>query len=390
MKIYLIAGELSGDKLGAALMAGLKTLHGDEIEFRGVGGPLMTDQGLHSQFPMDELSVMGIAEVLPKYFHLKRRIKECASTILEWQPDVLITIDSPDFCLRVARIVREASDIRTVHYVAPTVWAWRPKRAAKMAKFIDQVLALLPFEPPYMEAEGMRCDFVGHPVVNEVLASLEEVAGFRQSLDGDNEAPVILVLPGSRRSEVLRLLPVFIDVMKRLRQQQPDIRFVLPAAGPVVELVRELTQSMTQPPVIVDPTGLSSDAAMMQKRTAFQAADVALAASGTVSLELAATRTPMVIAYDVSWLSRQILMRMLRVDTVTLVNLVSDTRVVPEFIAENCRPEAIAEGLTSLMANPTAQAEALELTMTRLGRGAEDAGLQAAKAVLDGLNAQKS
>jgi lipid-A-disaccharide synthase len=188
----------------------------------------------------------------------------------------------------------------------------------------------------------------------------------------------------------LRLLPVFIDVMKRLRQQQPDIQFVLPAAGPVVELVRELTQSMTQPPVIVDPTGLSSDAAMMQKRTAFQAADVALAASGTVSLELAATGTPMVIAYDVSWLSRQILMRMLRVDTVTLVNLVSDTRVVPEFIAENCRPEAIAEGLTSLMANPTAQAEALELTMTRLGRGAEDAGLQAAKAVLDGLNAQKS
>ena len=390
MKIYLIAGELSGDKLGAALMAGLKTLHGDEIEFRGVGGPLMTDQGLRSQFPMDELSVMGIAEVLPKYFHLKRRIKECASTILEWQPDVLITIDSPDFCLRVARIVREASDIRTVHYVAPTVWAWRPKRAAKMAKFIDQVLALLPFEPPYMEAEGMRCDFVGHPVVNEVLASPEEVASFRQSLDGDNEAPVILVLPGSRRSEVLRLLPVFIDVMKRLRQQQPDIRFVLPAAGPVVELVRELTQSMTQPPVIVDPTGLSSDAAMMQKRTAFQAADVALAASGTVSLELAAAGTPMVIAYDVSWLSRQILMRMLRVDTVTLVNLVSDTRVVPEFIAENCRPEAIAEGLTSLMANPTAQAEALELTMTRLGRGAEDAGLQAAKAVLDGLNAQKS
>ena len=390
MKIYLIAGELSGDKLGAALMAGLKTLHGDEIEFHGVGGPLMTDQGLRSQFPMDELSVMGIAEVLPKYFHLKRRIKECASTILEWQPDVLITIDSPDFCLRVARIVREASDIRTVHYVAPTVWAWRPKRAAKMAKFIDQVLALLPFEPPYMEAEGMRCDFVGHPVVNEVLASPEEVASFRQSLDGDNEAPVILVLPGSRRSEVLRLLPVFIDVMKRLRQQQPDIRFVLPAAGPVVELVRELTQSMTQPPVIVDPTGLSSDAAMMQKRTAFQAADVALAASGTVSLELAAAGTPMVIAYDVSWLSRQILMRMLRVDTVTLVNLVSDTRVVPEFIAENCRPEAIAEGLTSLMANPTAQAEALELTMTRLGRGAEDAGLQAAKAVLDGLNAQKS
>ena len=133
---------------------------------------------------MNELSVMGITEVLPKYFHLKRRIRECAKAVLAWQPDVMITIDSPDFCLRVARLVREASDIRTVHYVAPSVWAWRPKRAAKMAKHIDQVLALLPFEPPYMEAEGMRCDFVGHPVVNEPLAEAAEVDAFRASLNG--------------------------------------------------------------------------------------------------------------------------------------------------------------------------------------------------------------
>ena len=390
MKVYLIAGELSGDRLGAALMAGLKTLYESEIEFRGVGGPLMADEGLASQFPMNELSVMGIAEVLPKYFHLKRRIRECADAVLAWQPDVMITIDSPDFCLRVARLVREASDIRRVHYVAPSVWAWRPKRAAKMAKHIDQVLALLPFEPPYMEAEGMRCDFVGHPVVNEPLAEPAEVDAFRASLSGAVEDPVVLVLPGSRRSEVTRLLPIFIDVMERLSQERPELRFVLPVAGPVVELVGEMIKDMAAPPVLIDPSGLSSQEALMRKRAGFQAADIALAASGTVSLELAAAGTPMVIAYDVSWLSRQIFKRMLKIDTVTLVNLVSETRVVPEFIAENCQPEAITQGLLDLLAAPKEQSDALDLTMARLGRGDQDPGLRAAKAVLEGLSTSKS
>ena len=390
MKVYLIAGELSGDRLGASLMAGLKTLYEGEIEFRGVGGPLMADEGLASQFPMNELSVMGIAEVLPKYFHLKRRIRECADAVLAWQPDVMITIDSPDFCLRVARLVREASDIRTVHYVAPSVWAWRPKRAAKMAKHIYQVLALLPFEPPYMEAEGMRCDFVGHPVVNEPLADAADVDAFRTSLSGAKDDPVVLVLPGSRRSEVTRLLPVFIDVMERLNQERPEMRFVLPVAAPVADLVRDMIKDMISPPVLIDPSGLSSQEALMRKRAGFQAADVALAASGTVSLELAAASTPMVIAYDVSWLSRQIFKRMLKIDTVTLVNLVSETRVVPEYIAENCQPEAITEGVLKLLQAPQEQAEALELTMKRLGRGAQDPGLRAAIAELAGHSTSKS
>ena len=390
MKVFFIAGELSGDRLGASLMAGLKALYHGEIEFRGVGGPLMAGEGLASQFPMNELSVMGITEVLPKYFHLKRRIRECAKAVLAWQPDVMITIDSPDFCLRVAKLVREVSDIRTVHYVAPSVWAWRPKRAAKMAKHIDQVLALLPFEPPYMEAEGMRCDFVGHPVVNEPLAQAADVDAFRASLSGAIEDPVVLVLPGSRRSEVTRLLPIFIDVMERLSQERPELRFVLPVAGPVVELVGELIKDMAAPPVLIDPSGLSSQEALMRKRAGFQAADIALAASGTVSLELAAAGTPMVIAYDVSWLSRQIFKRMLKIDTVTLVNLVSETRVVPEFISENCHPEAITQGLLDLLSAPKEQSDALDLTMSRLGRGDQDPGLRAAKAVLDGLSMSKS
>lgn len=384
MKVYLIAGELSGDKLGAALMQGLKALHAGEIEFRGVGGPMMAAEGLDSQFPMQELSVMGIAEVLPKYFHLKRRIRECARAALDWQPDVMITIDSPDFCLRVAKLVKEASDLRTVHYVAPSVWAWRPGRAAKMAKHIDQVLALLPFEPPYMEAAGMRCDFVGHPVVNEPVATDEDAQAFREAL-GIGGKPLALILPGSRKSEVMRLLPIFVPAMEALQRTRPELRFVLPTTAPVAEMVKEAVAGMTNPPAVLDPTGLDIDAFAQSKRAAFKAADVALAASGTVSLELAASETPMVIAYDVSPISRMIFKRMLKIDTVTLANLITDTRLIPEHLAENCTVENIVPSVLGVLEKPDAQLQVVRDTMAKLGMGGEDPGLRAARAVLDGL-----
>ncbi|CUJ23669.1 lipid-A-disaccharide synthase [Cognatishimia activa] len=384
MKIYLIAGELSGDKLGASLMQGLKALR-DDLEFHGVGGPLMEAEGLESQFPMQELSVMGIAEVLPKYFHLKRRIRECADAVIALQPDVMITIDSPDFCLRVAKLVKAAGDTRTVHYVAPSVWAWRPKRADKMAKSIDQVLALLPFEPPYMEAAGMRCDFVGHPVVNEPVARGAEAQAFRDML-GLPDAPIALILPGSRKSEVTRLLPIFVPAMDALAKSRPDLRFVLPTTGPVAEIVKEQVAAMAQPPVILDPTGQDLNTFAQQKRAAFKAANVALAASGTVSLELAASETPMVIAYDVSPISRMIFKRMLRIDTVTLANLITDTRVIPEHLAENCTVENIVPSVLDVLEQPDAQLQVVRDTMDKLGKGGEDPGLRAAKAVLDGLD----
>ncbi|MFN4129303.1 MAG: lipid-A-disaccharide synthase, partial [Paracoccaceae bacterium] len=176
MRLFVIAGEPSGDRLGAALMAGLKSLS-PGVDFSGVGGPLMQTEGLESLFPMEELSVMGLVEVLPKYFALKRRIAQAAQAVLGSGAQALVTIDSPDFCLRVAAIVKAARpDLPVIHYVAPSVWAWRPGRAGRMARVVDHVLALLPFEPPYMSAAGMSCDFVGHPVVAEPLASAEERA----------------------------------------------------------------------------------------------------------------------------------------------------------------------------------------------------------------------
>jgi lipid-A-disaccharide synthase len=380
VRVFLIAGEPSGDNLGAALIAGLKALV-PGVTFDGIGGPRMEAEGLRSRFPMDELSVMGIAEVLPRYAHLMRRIKETAAAVVETRPDVLVTIDSPDFVFRVARRVKAASSVRIVHYVAPSVWAWRPGRARKVAGLVDQLLTLLPFEPPYFAAEGLRADFVGHPVVAEPVAGAAEAAGFRVR-HGIGEAPLLMVLPGSRRGEVARLAGPFGETVRAVVAARAEVRVVVPAAGPVAGMVRDTVADWPGGPVVIAP---EADPGGAEKRAAFRAADVAVAASGTVSLELAASGTPMVIAYDMAWLSRQIIGRMLRVDTVTLVNLVSETRAVPEFLGDRCRAELIAPAVLGLLDSPEAQAGALEVTMERLGRGGEAPGLRAARAVLDGL-----
>lgn len=374
MKLFLVAGEPSGDRLGAALMAGLKDL-APGVRFDGVGGPLMQAEGMQSLFPMAELSVMGIAEVLPKYRHLKRRIRETAEAVLASGARALITIDSPDFCLRVARLVKAARpDLRTIHYVAPSVWAWRPGRAAKMATAVDHVLALLPFEPPYMTAAGMSCDFVGHPVVAEPLATEVERAAFA------GDGPLLLALPGSRQGEVRRLAPVLGAVLGLLRVRHPGLRVVLPTLPTVEPLVREVTAEWpVAPEIVLDPA---------RKRGAFAAADVALAASGTVSLELAANGCPMVIAYRLHPVSFWLMKRAALIDTVTLVNLVSETRAVPEFLGPACLAENIAPAVLALLAQGperAAQEAAMRLTMERLGKGGAPPGLRAARSVLSVL-----
>lgn len=387
MKVFLVAGEVSGDKLGASLIAGLRKLS-PNVTFDGVGGELMEAQGMQSLFPMDELSVMGLVEILPKYFHFKRRIKQTAKAVVDARPDVLITIDSPEFSLRVAKLVKKWSNIRTVHYVAPSVWAWRPKRAYKMARHIDHVLALLPFEPPYMEAAGMTCDFVGHPVVSEPQASESDAAAFRLKF-GIGDSPLLMVLPGSRKSEVTRLSPIFASVLQEVCFQYEDLKIVLPAARPVAGLVETLVKSWNLPNevLILDPRDYAQEDRLSLKRAAFKAADLALAASGTVSLELAAAGTPMVIAYDMNPLSRFLISRMLRVDTANLVSLVSETRVIPEFLGKDCQPEFIAPAVAETLNNPSPQISAMRVTMQRLGAEGEDPGIRAAKSVIKNLTA---
>lgn len=382
MRVFLVAGEASGDALGAALMRGLALLS-PGIAFAGVGGPRMAAEGLVSLFPMEELSVMGLLEVLPKYRHLKRRIRETADAVVAAGPDALITIDSPDFSLRVAGLVRAAAPaIPTIHYVAPTVWAWRPGRAVKMARVIDHVLALFPFEPPYMTAAGMTCDFVGHPAATAPVATPEEAEAFRETHMIGPEQPLVLCLPGSRRGEVERLAPRFDETLLRLRDREPGLRVVLPTVRGVSALVRQMAARWPFPPIVVE--------AEADRRAAFAAADLALAASGTVSLELAANRVPMVIGYDMNPITRLIVGRMLKVRTVTLVNLVSETEAVPEFLGSACRPDPMARVLARLIEDDgarEAQIEAMDVTMARLGRGGEDPGLRAARSVLRRIGA---
>ncbi|MEM6388308.1 MAG: lipid-A-disaccharide synthase [Pseudomonadota bacterium] len=384
LSIFLIAGEASGDRLGAGLMQRLKSL-APSIEFHGIGGPLMEAEGLRSLFPMHELSVMGLAEVLPRLPALFRRRDQAVAEIARLEPDILITIDSPDFCLRVAKRAKAAApDLITAHYVAPSVWAWRAGRAVKMARYIDHVLALLPFEPDLMRAAGMGCDFVGHPVVSEPRASADDIQEFR-ARHGLERADIVLVLPGSRGSEVKRMGPVFGNALRRALPQAPDARPVVVAAPAVAETVAAQIRDWPGQPVLVDPRQSDPDSFQEDKRAAFAAADLALAASGTVSLELAAHETPMIIGYDLAPLSRLMIGAMLQVDTVTLVNLVSESRAVPEFLGANCRPEPIGAHLGELLQDPSLrepQFDAMALTMERLGRGQEPPDLRAARAVL--------
>lgn len=385
-RLFLIAGEASGDLLGGALLAGLHELTG-ELELEGVGGAAMAAEGLASRFPMEELSVMGIAEVLPRLPNLLCRISETADAVVAARPDALVTIDSPDFTLRVARKAKaRLPGLRVIHYVAPSVWAWRPGRARKMAEVVDHVLALLPFEPPYMIEAGMTCDFVGHPAATLPQASPEEVAALRAELAIGEGQPVLALLPGSRRGEVTRLAPVFAEVARRLRAAEPELAVIVPAARGVVGLLDTgLKADDAGWPHVMDPRGFDSDAWEARKRAAFAAADVALAASGTVSLELAAAGTPMVIGYDANRLTAWLAKRLVRIDTATLVNLVTGTRAVPEFLFEDCTPERIRPAVEALLLDPAAaavQAAAGAEAMRLLGRGGEPPGLRAARSVL--------
>ncbi|WP_338014587.1 lipid-A-disaccharide synthase [Rhodophyticola sp. CCM32] len=372
LRVFLVAGEPSGDRLGAALMAGLKTLDRD-ITFHGIGGPLMEAEGLSSIFPMEVLSVIGLAEILSRLPSLLKRVAETADAVAALKPDALITIDIPEFSLRVAAKVKaQAPDMPTIHYVAPTVWAWRSGRARKMARSVDHVLALFPFEPPLMEAAGMSCDFTGHPVTTEPVASAQEVQAFRARHGIGEDAPLVLVLPGSRRGEVARLAPVFGEALRPVLAAHPDAHVVLPTLRNVADGLKEQVQTWPVQPLIIDPGAMTAGAYGLEKRAAFAAADLALAASGTVSLELAAADTPMVIAYDINWLSKQVIRAMLKIDTLTLVNLVSGSRAVPEYIAENCRPDLISKALLDLLKDETArqaQQDAAARTMELLGRG---------------------
>ncbi|MEM6466448.1 MAG: lipid-A-disaccharide synthase, partial [Pseudomonadota bacterium] len=376
-RLFVIAGEPSGDRLGASLLNGLNTLS-PGVEVTGLGGPLMEEQGLRSRFDITELAVMGLVEVLPKIPRLLRRIRETAQAVVEARPDALITIDSPDFCLRVAKQARaELPDLKVIHYVAPSVWAWRPERAEKMARHVDHVLALLPFEPPYMEAAGMSCDFVGHPVVADPPVDPDDEARLRADL-GLGERPYGVLLPGSRTGEIARMGPVFREVADRLSPKFPEMAWVVPTVASQVERVTQLFARSPVKPHVLDPRDLSPSLAEARKRAALGGAQAALAASGTVSLELAAAGTPMVIGYRANWLTTRAVKRLATIQTATLVNILTERMDIPEFLFERCTADALTDAMAELLESPEVrhrQLIACTEALDMLGKGGEAPGL---------------
>ncbi len=307
----------------------------------------MAAEGLQSLFPMSELSIMGIAEVLPKIAGLLRRISETASAVRRLKPDAVVTIDAPAFCIRVLKRLGSLG-IPKIHYVAPTVWAWRPWRAKKFAAVVDRLMVLLPFEPPWFERAGLAATFVGHPIL-ESRAAAGDGDRFRSTHGIGRDTPVLCVLPGSRRGEVRRLLAPFADAVVRIRGEFPDLHVVIPTVSGVADEVRAGTAGWGAGVTIVEGD--------REKYDAVAAAGAALAASGTVALELAMSGAPTVIGYRVHPVTAVILRRMVTVRNFSLVNILLDREIIPEFFQEECRGDRLSDAVSRLLRDPSAAAE---------------------------------
>ena len=383
MKIFIIAGEDSGDKLGSAIIDGLREVTDVPPKFVGIGGNGMISRGLESIFPMSELSVMGFIEIASKYKSLKKRLNQTISSILDEKPDILLTIDAPEFCFRVAKKVKLLNkNIAVAHYVAPTVWAWRSNRAKQISNFIDQILALFPFEPRYFHDVGVRCDFVGHPIVSETLADEESVTEFKKAYSLTDE-PVILCLPGSRKSEIDQLMPVFGETLEKFSNALPNARFILPSTPDVYEYSKKFLDCMPKDIIFLTPEKFGVEKYLEFKKASFKLSQLALAASGTVSLELAANNTPMVIGYDMNFLSRKIIGLMLKIDTVNLVNLVTGNRNIPECIGSNFNSEKLFLEMVRVYSNNLNQIKDFKTTMDLLGINKEPPNVRAANSLLN-------
>jgi lipid-A-disaccharide synthase len=350
-RVFLIATEESGDRLGAHLMKVLRQRLGDAVRFEGVGGQSMAREGLTSLFPIEELSIIGLAAVVRQLPKVLRLIRQTVAAVIRAQPDILVIIDSPDFTHRVARRVRARDpSIPIVDYVSPSVWAWRPGRARAMVRYVDHVLALLPFEPEaYRRLRGPPCSYVGHPLI-EQIGQLRP--GADEQVRRDAQPPVLLVLPGSRRSEINHHVAVFGETLGLLHAQDVAFELILPTMPHLQDAVGEAVKSWAvQPRIVVGDK---------EKRAAFRIAHAAFVKSGTATLELAIAGVPMVAAYMVGAVEAAIMRRAIRTSSVILANLVIGENVVPEFIQEDCAPDKLLPALREILTDSPLRRRQLE------------------------------
>ena len=378
----MVAGEASGDALGARLITALKQRHIGPLAFSGVGGAQMAAVGMDSLYPISDLSVMGLAEVLPRLRLLLQRLAETSDHVRAVQPAALITIDAPGFSLRLAKRLA-GEGIPLIHYVAPQVWAWRPSRARHWAARIDHLLALLPFEPEFFREFDVHCEFVGHPVIEGLEEMPGNGAAFRRVYGVNAGVPLLALLPGSRVGEASSLLPIFAQAAAKLHKERPELHVVMPTVEQVVSTVTDAVKTWPMPVHVVQGPSLRADA--------FAAADAALAASGTVSLELALRGVPSVVAYRANPITAALVRRMLLLPYVALPNILVGELVMPEFLQENCQPARIADALSELLDNTDRRSEQRQKFSNiseMLGRGGVAPSLRAAEAILRLLEAK--
>ena len=346
LKVALVAGEASGDILGAGLMQALRSQY-PQVEFVGVGGPLMEAQGLTSYFPMERLAIMGLVEVLGRLPELLARRKRLISTLKEQQPDVFIGIDAPDFNLNIELQLREAG-IKTVHYVSPSVWAWRQKRVFKIRKGCDLMLTLLPFEAQFYKEHQVPVLFVGHPLADSVAMHNDPLPA-REQLGLPIDAQVVALLPGSRGGEVAKLGALFVETARYLLAKKPQLRFVIPAAN------QARREQLTA--ILADMPNLPIEILDGQSQTALQACDVVLIASGTATLEALLFKKPMVVAYKLAPVSHWLLKKMVKSPYISLPNLLAAEMLVPEFIQDAATPEALGEAVLEQLDDGSTQTQ---------------------------------
>ncbi|XLY86812.1 lipid-A-disaccharide synthase [Ectopseudomonas mendocina] len=367
LRVALVAGEASGDILGSGLMQAIKARHPD-AEFIGVGGARMEAEGLKSYFPMERLAVMGLVEVLGRLFELLGRRRQLARDLIAAQPDVFIGIDAPDFNLGLELKLRRAG-IKTVHYVSPSVWAWRQKRVLKIREACDLMLTLFPFEAQFYDAHQVPVRFVGHPLADAIPQQADRAAA-REALDLPQDGPVVALMPGSRGGEVARLGELFLDAAIRLRSLRPGVRFLLPCATP--ERREQLEQMLA---------GRDLPLTLLNGRShkALAACDAVLIASGTATLEALLYKRPMVVAYRVAPMTYRILKRLVKSPYISLPNLLAERLLVPELIQDAATPEALAQTVAPLIDGGQVQTEGFDVIHRALRR---DASVSAADAVL--------
>ncbi|CAG4928313.1 unnamed protein product [Acidocella sp. C78] len=340
-RIYVVAGEASGDVLGARLIAAMRAQAGN-IEVAGIGGARMAEQGVASLFPMQELALMGLAEVLPKIVRLRRRLDQAVADIEARRPDIVVTIDSPGFTLRLLRRIAPLG-LRRVQYVAPQVWAWRQGRVRHFPGLWDRLLCLLPFEPDFFAPHGLNPVFVGHPVL-ESGAGAGDAARFRARFDLAETARPLILMPGSRRTETSRLMPVFGATVERLHARFPGLVPVLAAAPALAGELQAEAAGWSRPPLIVTD--------IADRYDAFAAAAAALTKSGTSTLELALAGVPMAVTYRVNPISAFLVRRLVKVKHAAMINLLAADALVPELLQETCTPDRLAAEIGSLLGNP--------------------------------------